>query len=247
MTACLSELNLELYLLEPRRSDLAEHVASCARCAARLAEMRRDGEVFEREVYPATVGAVVQAARSSAGERPRQWRWWTLAVPLAAAAALVAFIAVRDLQGGAAHDFDLSVYVEAPTGSAAATNGAVIPADAALRFEVEPKSQCYLWVLSVDPSGEIARLFPPKGDSAAEAVAHPPRRLKLPTRAPLNGQPGPERIFAVCTKSQVPWLVVKNAAAERLGKGDEAVRSLRSLDNLPPGSSQSSVLLEKRS
>ncbi len=102
-------------------------------------------------------------------------------------------------------------------------------------------------MLSVDPSGEIARLFPPKGDSAAEAVAHPPRRLKLPTRVALDGRPGPARIFAVCTKTQVPWLLVKNAAAERLGKGDDAVRNLRALDNLPPGSSQASMLLEKRS
>ncbi len=108
MIACLSDLGLEVYLLEPRRSDVADHVAHCANCAARLEEMRRDGDAFEREVYPATVGAVVRAGGSAGRLRPPRRRWLMLTLPLAAAAILVAFVAIRVRHPAAAHDFVLN-------------------------------------------------------------------------------------------------------------------------------------------
>lgn len=246
---CPSDLALETFLLAPERTDLAGHVATCAACARRLAQMRREGEAFERDVYPRTVGAVVEGSRHAPGPAPGRsaGRWVKVAAPLAAAAALAAFLVLRERRPAGVRDFPLGVYVEAPAGARAVADGAEVPADARLRFEVEPRSPCCLWVLSVDATGDIARLYPPKGDAASEAIVHPPTRQDLPTVAVLNGQPGPARIFAVCTRAPVPWLVVKKAAAERLRTGDEAVRKLRALEGLPPGSSQTTVLLEKRS
>lgn len=245
---CPSDLALEICLLAPARSEIADHVARCAACTARLEQMRRDGDVFERDVYPATVAAVVEAARPArTTPRARGPRWVRVAIPLAAAAALVVFWIARERRPAGVRDFHLAVYVEAPNGARPVGDGAEIPADARLRFEVEPRSPCCLWVLSVDATGDIARLYPPKGDAASEALVHPPERQDLPTVAVLNGQPGPARIFAVCTRSPVPWLVVKKAAAEKIGTGDEAVRKLRALEGLPAGSSQTTLLLEKRS
>ncbi len=246
---CPSDLALEMFLLDPERSELAAHVKGCGTCAARLEQMRREGAAFQREVYPATVAAVVEAAAGHRPElrRPHRPRWTRLAIPLAAAAALVAFLVLRERRPAAARDFPLAVYVEAPSGAQPVGDGARIPADARLRFEVEPRAPCCLWVLSVDSTGDIARLYPPKGDAASEAIVHPPQRQDLPTVAVLDGRPGPARIFAVCTRSPVPWLVVKKAAAEKLRTGDDAVRELRALDGLPAGSSQATLLLEKRS
>ncbi len=246
---CPSDLALEIFLLAPERFDAAEHLDQCAACSARLAQMRRDGDTFERDVYPSTIAAVVEAANVRSPTWPRLLRngWMTVAIPLAAAAALVVFFVGRERRPAGIRDFPLAVYVEAPTGERAVGDGAEIAADAKLRFAVEPRSACCLWVLSVDATGDIARLYPPKGDTASEQVVLPPERQDLPTIAALNGQPGPARIFAVCTKSPVPWLVVKKAAAEKLGTGDEAVRKLRALDGLPAGSSQTTLLLEKRS
>lgn len=242
MNTCPSDLALEHHLLAPDRSGLEPHVAGCASCRARLARMREEGAAFERDVYPATVDAVVAAAEGARVRAPARRRWL---VPLAAAAALVTFLLVRERRA-ARPDLGLSVYVQAPSGARPVGDGAAVPADATLRFEVEPRSPCCLWVLSVDAAGDIARLYPPKGDSASEKIVHPPRRLDVPTVAVLDGQPGPQRIFAVCTRSPVPWLIVKKAAADRMGKGEEAVRTLRALGDLPAGSAQTTVLVEKR-
>lgn len=80
-----------------------------------------------------------------------------------------------------------------------------------------------------------------------EQQSLPPSPQDLPAVAALDGRPGPQRIFAVCTKSPVPWNTVKTAAAEKLGSGAAAVRSYRSIPGLPPGASQTTLLVEKRS
>ncbi len=50
MTRCPSDLELEAHLLDPARSPAAGHVAGCARCQARLAEMTALGDEFRREL-----------------------------------------------------------------------------------------------------------------------------------------------------------------------------------------------------
>jgi hypothetical protein len=241
VTSCPSDLTLEAYLVEPERSPAAAHVHGCPSCQARLAEMRRAGEEFQREVYPATVARVVDE-----GARPRRGRWMIVAVPLAAAAALVAFLVLRDRAPGSPR-VELAVYLEAPAGVREVSNGAEVPADASLRFRVSPSSPCSLWLLSVNAEGEIVRLYPPRGDAAAEAVVHPPGRGDLPTVSVLDGRSGPQRIFAVCTPTRVPWNTVRQAAAQEVGKGADAVRSFRRIERLPQGAIQTTLLIEKRS
>jgi hypothetical protein len=216
VTPCPSDLNLEIFLLVPERSGAGAHVTSCTKCSARLAEMRRLGEEFEKEVLPVT----------------------------AAAAAAVAFLLLRDLRDP---ELSLAVLVDQPTGARVVEDGAAVPASASLRFQVHPRTPCSLWVLSVDAAGEIVRLYPPRGDKEAERLVRAPRREELPTGAVLDGRAGPQRIFAVCTRTPVPWNTVKQAAAQTLEKGDQAVRGFRSIPGLPPGATQTTVLLEKRS
>jgi hypothetical protein len=62
---CPSDLRLELYLAVPElraTRGVARHVTACASCLARLARMRRLGDEFHREVFPATFHRVVAAA-----------------------------------------------------------------------------------------------------------------------------------------------------------------------------------------
>lgn len=240
---CPSDLALEAFLLEPERSPAAPHVATCADCAARLARMREEGEEFRRVVFPATVGAVEDAMAK------RPFRWRLLLVPAGAlAAALVAFVLVG--RQGPPEDYEygvkgtgmaLAVYVNAQEGARAVTDGAPVPANAALRFKVQPAKDCWLWIMSVDESGEISRLYPPKGI--------PPDRRRtgpVPGGAVLDGQPGPERIYAVCAPSQeMAWAEVKASAAAVAAGGPERVRAARGLGGTLSGAYQASLLLEK--
>jgi hypothetical protein len=249
---CPSDLQLEVYLLGGAAPVVRVHVETCAQCAQRLAAMRAAGDEFEREVFPATYERVTAtplrlerepATDPQSPARP-WWRWLVVAAPVAAAAA----VAVLLLYGPALRRsaIELAVFVDTSGAMERISDGAVVPASAALRFRVQPKTSCNLWVLSVNGEGDIVRLYPPKGNRALEERTLPPAPQDLPSVAELDGRPGPQRIFAVCTQTPVPWNTVKTAAAEKLGTGPDAVRSFRSIPGLPPGATQTTLLVEKR-
>ena len=244
MTRCPSDLELERHLLGDAPQALALHLADCDRCAARLAEMRREGEEFRREVFPATVDAVVAGA---AHRRPHVRPWLVAAgAPLAAAAAAVLFLLGRPprdyvgAKGGG--ELSFAVFVQAPGGAHAAADGAAVPAGAAVRFQVRPAQPCRLWVVSVDAEGLVSRLFPASGDAPARIA----EAGTLPGGAVLDGSAGPERIFAVCSDAPVALTDVERAAREAAGGGEARVRSGARLEGLPAGAAQATLLLEKR-
>jgi hypothetical protein len=245
MTAtCPSDLALETYLLEPKTSPLAPHLETCAPCSARIARMQAEGDEFRQFVFPATVEAVEAAAE----KRSRSWlRWPMLLAPLAAAAAVAVTLVVRmpgpddgylGVKGGG---LGLAVYVNGGEGVAAVADGAPVPASAALRFKVQPEGDCYLWILSVDAKGAVSRLYPPAG-----AVADLRGSGPVPGGAVLDGQPGPERIFAACApNASTSWAEVQAAAASAAGGADK-VRAARGLGGALAKAKQATVLLEKR-
>lgn len=238
-----SDLALEVFLLAPERSEHAAHVASCPECTSRLARMRDEGDEFRREVFPRTVEAVEGAMEK------RRPRWSLVLVPAALAAAAVAFLAVR-MRPPSDYDYGvkgtglaLAVYVSDGQAARALPDGAAVPASAALRFKVKPtKKDCWLWIMSVDAKGEISRLYPPKGVTPDCHDGGP-----VPGGAVLDGQPGPERIYAVCAPTQeMAWAEVKAAAAAVATGGPERVRGARDLGGTLSGAQQASLLLEKR-
>jgi hypothetical protein len=240
VTRCPSDLELESYLLEPAGSRLEPHLDACTRCREQLAEMRRVGDEFRREVFPATVDAVVE--RSGARRRPR---WLLVAAPLSAAAAAAILLAVRapssyvGVKGGG---LALTVFVDGADGARAAADGQAVPAGAALRFEVRPARTCQLWIVSIDGRGQVSRLFPASGETAASVAT----AGTLPGGALLDGRAGPERIYAVCTPSALAFNEVERAAHAAAAGGDGGVRSARDLAGLPGNAAQATVLLEKR-
>jgi anti-sigma factor RsiW len=247
MTArCPSDLALEAYLLEPKGSPLARHLAECPKCTARLAEMRAQGEEFLQYVYPATVEAVEAAAA------PAPWwrRRWLALVPTLAAAAAVAFMLrpvgppddyVGEKGGGG---LGLSVFVQGNAGARSVRDGEAIRADAALRFRVRAQKACRLWILSLDEKGQVSRLYPAEGTGGAAVSG----QADIPGGAVLDGQSGPERIWAVCTPTPATWKSLAKVIQSATGPGPEGVRTRPpTTSGLPPGTVADSVLLEKRS
>jgi hypothetical protein len=244
VTRCPSDLELEEHLLAGAPSALGTHLAACARCAARLEQMRREGEEFQREVFPATVAAVLEGSRARVVSLPR--RLGVVLAPFAAAAAAAAFVvfaarpppAYVGAKGGA---LNLAVYVQTAGGARAAVDGDAVPAAAAVRFHVRPERACRLWIVSVDAVGQVSRLYPAAGD--AEEVGAP---ATLPGGARLDGRAGPERLFAVCSPRPLPFAEVERAAQATAGRGAESVRAARALSGLPADAAQATLLLEKR-
>lgn len=237
---CPSDLALERHLQDPARSALAPHLEACCACGGRLARMQAEGEEFRRFVYPATVGAVEDAAERTARRRP--WRLSLWLAPLAAAAAAVAFLWGPGSDYVGAKGFPFTTWLAAPAGARAVADGAEVPAAGELRFRVQPPVPCRLWIVSVDSVGQVSRLYPAEGEGGAEVR----QGGTLPGGAILDGRPGPERLFAVCARKPLPFERVEQAVRAAAGSGAAAVRSGKALAGLPRGAAQATLLLEKR-
>jgi hypothetical protein len=241
---CPSDLALEAHLLAPGRSEAAPHLDVCDRCRARVARMQAEGEEFRRFVFPATVEAVESAAGR---RRPRlAFVFGPVGALAAMAAALLVFVRTQapdgpdtGYVGAKGGGVGLAAFVNGEGGARPLEDGAVVPAAAALRFRVSPAAECFLWILSVDAKGQVSRIYPPKG------VPPEPRGAgTVPGGAVLDGEGGPERLFAVCAPPAMGWGEIKAAAPA--ATGPEAVREARALGGPLAGAHQSTLLLEKR-
>ncbi|HEY6104842.1 MAG TPA: DUF4384 domain-containing protein [Anaeromyxobacteraceae bacterium] len=242
MTAarCPSDLALERHLQDPARSALAPHLGACPACRERVARMEAEAEEFRRFVYPATVGAVEDAAEKVAGRRP--WRLALWLAPAAAAAAVVALMWGPGSDYVGTKGFPFTAWLAGPAGARAVTDGGEVPAAGALRFRVQPPAPCRLWIVSVDSGGQVSRLYPAEGEGGAEVR----QGGALPGGAVLDGRAGPERLFAVCAPEPIPFARVEQAARAVAAGGAGAVRSGKVLPGLPRGAVQGTLLLEKR-
>jgi hypothetical protein len=198
--------------------------------------MQREGEDFRRFVYPATVDAVTASAARS---RPRRW----LLVPVAAAAAAAAIALALLLPGRSTPPAGgLGFTVAAAADARTLREGERVPADAAVRFAVETPAACHLWIAAVDASGEVARVFPPgKGGGGAEVA----RGAAQAGGRVLDGKPGPERFYAICSPGPWTWPECVKVLAASTSGGADAVRSPRPLRGLPDGSVTATILVEK--
>jgi hypothetical protein len=219
-----SELKLERHLADPERSEIAGHVRDCERCRERVAQMRQQGDDFRRFVYPATVDEVTG---------PRPWRLprglWLLA-PAAGLAMVLLLVRpgpTSDYVGTKGGPLTLTAYASLPSGARAVDEGAAVPASASLRFRVRAAQACNLTLLSVDESGQVSKLYSReiRGD------------MTLPGGVQLDGKPGGERFFAIC--SDDPGAVEQ--AARHIGA---EVRKNPALPGIQ--GPQSSLLIEKR-
>jgi hypothetical protein len=235
-----SRLKLEAHLLDPAHSPVSQHVEGCEDCRADLLGMEREGQDFMRFVYPATVESLM----------PKKARRWTLAnvlAPVAALAAAGVILVVNrpqpapDYTGTKGVALKLDVYAAFDSGPHALSDKERVPASAALRFHVQPSRACHLSIVSVDERGQVSRLFPASGDVGPTVN----KADTLPGGAILDGQPGPERIYAFCTPDALPVQQVEEAVKVAAGTGAASVRAPGDVHGLPSGTSQATLLLEK--
>lgn len=244
MSTHLSEFALERFLLQPA-AGTQSHLDACARCAARLAEMKKQGDEFLQYVFPATVEKVEQAAERGLS----RFRWFQLLAPAsAAAAALMVLLLVKpapmEIYGekGGPGSIGLGVFLNGDGGARVAREGEEVAANAAIRFRIQPSAPCHLWIVSVDASGQVSRLFPTEGDGGALVAT----RYEVPGGAVLDGKPGPERVLAICTQAPIFYATLERIVQTAMARGEPAVRGNRAIGGLPEGTSQASILLEKR-
>ncbi|MGC4119584.1 MAG: DUF4384 domain-containing protein [Myxococcales bacterium] len=246
---CPSDLALEMHLAGAAEPAVSGHVESCAGCRTRLGRMRDEGEEFRREVLPAMLGRIVPADLPAARRResPERRRWLAWA-PLPAALALAAAALVMVMRPQSADPgyvglkgapLGLSVFASTGGPATRVEDGGPVASGASLRFNVRTAVPCQLWLLSVDERGATSRLYPVEGEGGAAVSGD----ATLPGGAVLDGATGPERLFAVCAPSAVPFSAVESAVASSF-EGD--VRRLSALRGLPAGSAQTTVLLEKQ-
>jgi hypothetical protein len=236
-----SELALEAYLLDRETSPVAPHLGGCERCRARIARMEHEGEDFRRFVFPATLDAVLE---KNAPERRKRWLWLLGIAPVAAVAAVI--VAIRPSEPGPDYvgikgGMSLVAYLGAPGGAKAVLDGQAVKPSAALRFSVGPQGRCNLWIVSVDESTQISRIYPADGDGGAPVSKQGP----LPGGAVLDGRAGLERFYAVCSPGPLGYdALTKSVRASVHGADD--LRKGPALSGLPKGTRQTSLLLEKR-
>jgi len=236
-----SELALEAYLLDHESSKVAPHLAGCERCRIRIARMEREGEDFRRFVLPATLDAVLE---KNAPDRRKRWLWLLGLAPLAAAAALI--VAIRPSEPpegyvGEKGGLSLVAYLGAPGGAKMVLDGQAVQASAALRFSVAPAGRCNLWVICVDESGQISRIYPAQGDGGAPVS----KQGALPGGAVLDGRAGLERFYAVCSPGSLRYEDLTKSVRVSV-RGADDVRKGPALPWLPRGTRQVSFLVEKR-
>jgi hypothetical protein len=235
-----SELALEAYLLDRETSKDAPHLAGCERCRARVARMEREGEDFRRFVLPATLDAVLE---KNAPRRRSRWLWLAGLAPVAAAAALIVSLRAQPPEGyeGEKGGMTLVAYLGAPGGAKMVLDGQPVSPSAALRFTVSPAGRCNLWVVSVDESAQISRIYPAQGDGGAPVS----KQGALPGGAVLDGRAGLERFYAVCSPGPLRYEDLTKSVRAAV-RGLEDVRKGPDLPGLPKGARQVSLLVEKR-
>jgi hypothetical protein len=239
-----SELALEAYLLDRETSPVAPHLGECERCRARVARMEREGEDFRRFVLPRTLDAVLA---KTAPERRRPWLWVLGIAPVAAVAALI--VAIRPGQPpeppegylGVKGGMNLVAYLGAPGGAKVVLDGQAVKPSAALRFSVAPAGRCNLWIVSVDESAQISRIYPAQGDGGAPVS----NQGALPGGAVLDGRPGLERFYAVCSPRPLRYDDLTKSVRAGV-RGADDLRKGPALPGLPRGTKQATLLLEKR-
>lgn len=180
-------------------SAASEHLATCTRCASRLAELLRARDAFVSEA-PALRPPKARAPGRTRGRAATS----RVALALALAAALALFVQFRGRRAGTAREGDAT---RAKGGAASlgfyVNHGGMVrrggpgervrPGDA-LRFVVTSRDLGYFVILSVDGMRQASLYYPRAADSARIEVGF---EVALPEGTTLDDTPGDETIYGV--------------------------------------------------
>lgn len=241
MTACPDDTALEVFRLAPS-AEIRAHVSQCDACLRRLAQMERLEVDFKRFVFPRTI------ERLTTLQENRGRRWMVLAtLSVAMTIALVVATLYRPVQPDADYvgikgrSLGLSVFALGNDGTPQlVVNNSRVSAAAKIRFSVKPSSPCWLWVFSLDNTGQMSRLFPIEGESVRIQ-----EETTLPGGAALDGMAGFERFVAVCAAQPISYATLAEIVQRQTVGDAQVVNDMSAVAGLPSTAMQESLLLEK--
>jgi anti-sigma factor RsiW len=221
------------------RQGAEEHLSACPACQARLAEVNESRERFSRGVFERTLPEV----RRRDQRRRRLWAW-AVSMPLVLAAGVASVLVMRqdrEPDFGFKGAPTLQIFVRRGEKAVDVAPGSALHAGDQLRLAIDPSGYRYLLVGSVDASGKASIYVPFEGSRSVP--------ISQPTTFPASGSlvlddtPGPERLFALLSRSPIDADPVL-AALRELGRGGPA--AIRATQRLPlPAGAQVSFLWEK--
>jgi hypothetical protein len=242
-----------------RSLDAADHLRTCARCAAALAELESARQELLGVDPHAQSLIAARVILAKVAERRRR-AWWRLLVPLTltpvAAAAVLLLLVTR---GAPAPDTTVSGAERHRAGTVRAKGALLVEAFCKrgesvfplkdgddfvvgdrLRFAYTKDQAGVLLVFGVDDAG---RLFPYYRDDALAGVTAPPgSQVMLPESVELDDHRGWERVFAIWTPDTLGQDAIRSAVAQALAAVDGDIRQV---PRLPIPAEQVSFLLRR--
>ncbi len=220
------------------RQEAEVHLATCAACQALLAEVNALRERFSTSVLERTLPEVRRRAR----RRRRLWAW-ALSMPLVfatGAASVLLLRSDREPEFGFKGAPRLQIFVRRGEKALDVPSGSTLHAGEQVRMSIDPAGYGYLLVGGVDASGKASIYVPFEGTRSVP--------ISQPTTFPATGSlvldetPGPERIFALLSRSPIEADPVR-AALREVGRAGPA--AIRATERLPlPAGAQVSFLWE---
>ncbi len=241
-TRCPSDYALEAHLLTHGNAACSGHVRGCGSCQARLERMEQEGNKFNISVYPATIDKVLAARQRRKLLSLGMGLWLIPAAGIAVSALLITRAPGTDYIGLKGSAVELLTFVNDSGGAKMLSDGAVVSANAELRFKFRTERPCRLWIVSLDGSGQVSQMFPADGTNGAPVSG----TMELQGGAVLDGKQGLERLFAVCSPTGLSFDDIARAARKGIALGEPAVRREKSIPGLPSSTLQTTLLLEKR-
>lgn len=240
----LSTSDYDLLLLHALSDDeqqrIERHLADCQRCRVDQEGYAADARRFSQEVLARAVSLLPQASQESFLHRLFRRRVvWVLAPAVMAAFALVVAHGKR-VEPGRGEEGSTAADVRIKGGEPtlrsfarrmqhvfAVHDGMELHAGDELRFVVDSPALPFLLLVSVDGAGRINVYFPYDGSQSGTIATGKP--TELPGSIVLDNAPGPERIFALYSKTPLLRADLESALRELYRQGPAAIRGKASL------------------
>ena len=193
MNECPSRLDLAQFhvneLDATRRESLTKHLKECSRCTETLARLKNNVSKYERR-QDAHAQRLEEALAAENGRQnnvvpfPRRKKLALGATALATAAALIFGVIALFTFSGAEPDngmigykgaFAVSVVAKRGPQQIKVTDGTVLRADDALRFQFQTAKKGYVYIFNVDSKGAITAFYP------FNETNHSVKAMKIPS------------------------------------------------------------------
>lgn len=230
---CPSDYQLDAYWLEGRPEDhpVGRHLAGCADCQARWAEIENAQKVFHQEVFPMSEETVADRLVGWPGGFRGTFRRMLSVPRLAAVSALavlivlvVAFWPGQDPADDGAYigikgSIGLQVFCQRGDQVFLVNPGDLLLAGDRIRFQVTPSGPGQVLVISADADGRVHRYASSRVAGGEQA---------LPGSIVLDDSPADERIFVLFSPKSIDFAGVQETVLKELrsGGGPEKMGSL---------------------